>query len=489
VVDERKPLWTAVVYTFFIGNMTAMLLRANTQIETHRLGLSQVESYLCRRKVPEQLRLLCRQNMQTAFERGDGNDEEQLLAKLPRSLRRNVLRHVNWRVLRCAPIFFRCDRALVGAICSVLRRAIYVTDEIIAREGEVVRELSFVESGSVIQATTTESDDEGDASEQEGGHAGADITAAEGFTATDIGTALCDVAFVFGVRQHATLMAREPTSCLALSRYDYKSILGEFPTEARRVQDNVLEQVKMRGPAKDATAEELDELMEQRRQGALFELLSAASDGEVETVRSLLTGTERVELDIDACDYDKRTALHVAASEGQVLVVEALLKEGAEVNVRDRWGGESPMDERRPDARGPPALADRRGEPHTCSVCSTDVPAYLDLTCALSLSSGRPCRHPSQARRSPTRFVRVPSASSIYCSAPTDSSATRICRLRRCSASTQRKGARRPSSSCSSRADRSTRATTTNAPRCTSQRRKATTRSSVRCLIAAQPST
>jgi len=156
---------------------------------------------------------------------------------------------------------------------------------------------------------------------------------------TDTGAALCDVAFVFGVRQHATLMAREPTSCLALSRYDYKSIMGEFPTEARRVQDNVLEQVKMRGSTADATADELNELIEQRRQGALFELLNAASDGEVETVRALLTDAESVELHVDACDYDKRTALHVAASEGQVSVVEALLKEGAEVNVRDRWGG------------------------------------------------------------------------------------------------------------------------------------------------------
>ena len=79
-----------------------------------------MEAYLRRRRVPESLRLLCRKNMQNAFERGDGNDEA-LLDKLPRSLRGNVLRQINSRVLRRAPIFFRCDRALVGALCSVLR--------------------------------------------------------------------------------------------------------------------------------------------------------------------------------------------------------------------------------------------------------------------------------------------------------------------------------------------------------------------------------
>ena len=90
------------------------MLRMNTAVESHRLGLAQVESFLRKRKVPESLRLLCRKNMQNAFERGDGNDEA-LLDKLPRSLRGNVLRQINSRVLRRAPLFFRCDRALVGA--------------------------------------------------------------------------------------------------------------------------------------------------------------------------------------------------------------------------------------------------------------------------------------------------------------------------------------------------------------------------------------
>ncbi|OWM88211.1 hypothetical protein CDL15_Pgr003623 [Punica granatum] len=37
-------------------------------------------------------------------------------------------------------------------------------------------------------------------------------------------------------------------------------------------------------------------------------------------------------------DYDKRTALHLASSEGCTEVVELLLREGADVNSTDRWG-------------------------------------------------------------------------------------------------------------------------------------------------------
>ena len=109
--------------------------------------------------MPEGLRTLVRTNMQNAFERGDGKEDE-ILEKLPRSLRASVLRQINSRVLRRAPLFFRCDRALVGALCSVLRRAVFVSGEVIAREGEVAREMFFLESGRVLQEREEEEEDE-----------------------------------------------------------------------------------------------------------------------------------------------------------------------------------------------------------------------------------------------------------------------------------------------------------------------------------------
>ena len=40
---------------------------------------------------------------------------------------------------------------------------------------------------------------------------------------------------------------------------------------------------------------------------------------------------------INNCDYDSRTAFHLAASEGQYHIIEWLLKIGANKNIRDRW--------------------------------------------------------------------------------------------------------------------------------------------------------
>ena len=119
------------------------------------------------------------------------------------------------------------------------------------------------------------------------------------------GTALGEVAFIFGVRQHAAVAARERTVCLALHRDDYKAVISEFIGEAGRVQSNVLEQMRQRGSAGTEAAGELQELIVQRKQAALYELLNAASAGEVHTVRTLLSGAEGgVTLQADEADYE-----------------------------------------------------------------------------------------------------------------------------------------------------------------------------------------
>lgn len=62
-------------------------------------------------------------------------------------------------------------------------------------------------------------------------------------------------------------------------------------------------------------------------------LITAAAEGNLEEIKEL---GERISL--DAGDYDKRTALHLAAAEGHILVVTYLLEVGVVAYPKDRWG-------------------------------------------------------------------------------------------------------------------------------------------------------
>jgi len=69
-------------------------------------------------------------------------------------------------------------------------------------------------------------------------------------------------------------------------------------------------------------------------------LISACVEGDVEEVSSLL---EYGQIDINSSDYDRRTPLHIAASEGQSEIVQLMCEKGADVNAKDRWGSR-PLD-------------------------------------------------------------------------------------------------------------------------------------------------
>jgi serine/threonine protein kinase len=71
-------------------------------------------------------------------------------------------------------------------------------------------------------------------------------------------------------------------------------------------------------------------------------LIKAAADGDADEVEMLLQVMPLA--DVNQGDYDKRTAMHLAAGEGRVQIVRALCTAGADVNAADRWG-RRPLDD------------------------------------------------------------------------------------------------------------------------------------------------
>ena len=53
---------------------------------------------------------------------------------------------------------------------------------------------------------------------------------------------------------------------------------------------------------------------------------------------ALLQRFIKAKIQVNASDYDKRTAAHVAASEGNLTALKLLVEAGADLSLKDRWG-------------------------------------------------------------------------------------------------------------------------------------------------------
>ncbi|KAL7533004.1 hypothetical protein ACHAXR_008237 [Thalassiosira sp. AJA248-18] len=63
-------------------------------------------------------------------------------------------------------------------------------------------------------------------------------------------------------------------------------------------------------------------------------LCQAVFDGDTLLIKRLL----KAKINVNACDYDKRTAAHIAASEGNTAAFKLLAEAGADLSLKDRWG-------------------------------------------------------------------------------------------------------------------------------------------------------
>merc|ERR1719188_2646714 len=72
---------------------------------------------------------------------------------------------------------------------------------------------------------------------------------------------------------------------------------------------------------------------------AASQMCFAACEGDNAVIEKLLAKGVSVNLS----DYDRRTALHIAAAEGKLSTVQLLISANADVNATDRWG-HTPMD-------------------------------------------------------------------------------------------------------------------------------------------------
>ncbi|WVZ80005.1 hypothetical protein U9M48_027523, partial [Paspalum notatum var. saurae] len=130
------------------------LQSASLRIEEMRVKSRDTDQWMSYRHLPENLKERIRRYEQYRWQETRGVDEEQLLANLPKDLRRDIKRHLCLSLLMRVPMFENMDDQLLDAMCDCLKPILYTEGSCVIREGDPVNEMLFIMRGNLMSMTT-----------------------------------------------------------------------------------------------------------------------------------------------------------------------------------------------------------------------------------------------------------------------------------------------------------------------------------------------
>ncbi|KAF8028424.1 hypothetical protein BT93_E1130 [Corymbia citriodora subsp. variegata] len=146
-----------VLYSLLIGNVQKNLLstkvRRAEEMTTKRQAAEQdAEQWMLRRMLPEALKDRIRRYEQYKWQETRGVEEESLIRKLPKDLRRDIKHFLCLHLLMRVPMFEKMDEQLLDAMCYRLKSVLY-TKSLIVHEGDPVNEMLFIIRGKLVTTT------------------------------------------------------------------------------------------------------------------------------------------------------------------------------------------------------------------------------------------------------------------------------------------------------------------------------------------------
>lgn len=375
-----------IVYAYILGTITNYLVKKDVKSEMDRKQLVAVEDYCRQRSLPHTLtqKLIQYFQFQQAKKRVT---DLQIVKVLPRNIRTKMCAHLYADVLsRNSHLFSGVNAQFANQLLVRLREVHIMPGEVIIRQRDMSRELFFLTHGNLeifrengVILKTLRSD-------------------------SDAPNVVGEIAFLMSLGQPYTVAcwSKSDATCLQLSKMDFEELLKQYPEAQDAILTNLLGEFGLdKNGASDGRARvqkdddpdfmalrtEMQNALFKRNAETLTAVTYAASEGDVDAVRALL----KRGLPIDSGDYDnrcgrrrrllhelcrpgspvldcavllsccllteqpalvsahgpafpRRTTLHLATVEGNLKVVECLVQEGADVNVKDRWG-QTPMQE------------------------------------------------------------------------------------------------------------------------------------------------
>ncbi|KAK0582599.1 hypothetical protein LWI29_027488 [Acer saccharum] len=376
-----------ILGAYLIGNMTALIVKGS-KTEKFRDKMRDVIKYMNRNGLGRDIRNQIKGHLRLQYE--SSYTEAVALQDIPISIRAKISQTLYMPYIEKVPLFKGCSSEFINQIVIRLHEEFFLPGEVILEQGNVVDQLYFVCHGLLEEVGIGEDGSEDAVSKllridkqsftnilEIYFHDGRRILTnlLEGKESIRVKQLESDVNFHIG-KHEAELALRVNSAAYHGDLYQLKGLIRAGADPNKTDYDG-------RSPLHLAASRGYEDIAHFLIQGGVdinikdkfgnTPLLEALKNGH-DRVASLLV-KEGVSLDIDEAgsflctavirgdsdflkrvlsngidpnkkDYDHRTPLHVASSEGLYLMAKLLLDAGASVFSKDRWGN-TPLDEAR----------------------------------------------------------------------------------------------------------------------------------------------
>jgi voltage-gated potassium channel len=198
----------ASIYAFVIGGLASLLSNLQAAKNSHWEHMESVEQYLRSRQVPAYLGNRVHNYYEYLWESRKGLNEGSLLEDLPESLRLEIMLHLAGDVLERVPLFRHCSPFLRNTLLAALRPATYGPGTYLAQEGEVGKNLVFINRGQVEILVGKDESSHGEMGP---------------------GDYFGYLSLALGEHRSASVRARDYTEVLVLDKSRYDEISSEYP--------------------------------------------------------------------------------------------------------------------------------------------------------------------------------------------------------------------------------------------------------------------
>jgi len=345
-------------YAYVLGNSTLFsVLKRDESTDLYRKKMNSIDVYGSSHKLPNDLQARLKGYFDFQSKKVNG-EEISVLKKLPSMILDKVAFHKNGDLIVRCSIFEYPPPQFITSIVSFLKYKYLMPRERLFKKADMSREVCFVQKGSLEVYGDEEAKTFINAVKN------------DNVSASIVG----ELSFFLVIPQPHMVMAsaESDVTVLTLSKHDYGEALKQYPESHQLIVTSLLaemgldpngeelkttdndpnkvggnanantkEKKKKGGGGADESDEAFAELkntvrdaLKKRIATALYEMMYAAREGDSDKVVAMLNRG----LDINACDYDKRTTLHLAAAEGNLKSAECLINEGANVHALDRYG-------------------------------------------------------------------------------------------------------------------------------------------------------